>query len=416
MRSQIALPFIVCLAMTGCTAIDEMTNEHPVRAPGFQPGYEVAANADDTVESVAQRFNVPSAALIRANHLRPPYAFQPHQLVIIPPPATYRVRDGDTVADIAASLGVDEVALAQANGLSQPYHMRVGQVLKVPGGYGADEGPSGESEADYAAPALPPRSSISAQPLAPPPTSSQPLPPPPAPAMAPPPRFETPPMASAPRPVPAPAVAQSTRTTVLAAPPPKPSVSPTALAPQPGFLPANPPPARPSAASSQPMSIVPPAAVAPPPSPPAQAAQPEPRPPATQQAVATGSPHFIRPVSGQVSQGFGPDGSGQTNDGINITAQAGSPVKAADAGTVIYTGNELAAFGNLVLIRHAGGWVTAYGHLASIDVQRGATVSQGQSIGTVGQTGSAAVPQLHFEIRQGSKPVDPAPYLSPPKG
>jgi murein DD-endopeptidase MepM/ murein hydrolase activator NlpD len=79
---------------------------------------------------------------------------------------------------------------------------------------------------------------------------------------------------------------------------------------------------------------------------------------------------------------------------------------------VIYTGNELAAFGNLVLIRHPGGWVTAYGHLAKIDVQRGATVIQGQPIGTVGQTGSATAPQLHFEIRQGAKPVDPAPFLS----
>ena len=95
-----------------------------------------------------------------------------------------------------------------------------------------------------------------------------------------------------------------------------------------------------------------------------------------------------------------------------IAAPAGTAVHAADSGTVIYTGNELAAFGNLVLIRHAGGWVTAYGHLAKIDVAKGSTVVQGQPIGTVGQTGSAPTPQLHFEIRQGAKPVDPAPFLS----
>ena len=122
-------------------------------------------------------------------------------------------------------------------------------------------------------------------------------------------------------------------------------------------------------------------------------------------------PHFIRPLSGETVAGFGAGASGQSNDGINIAAPAGTAVHAADSGTVIYTGNELAAFGNLVLVRHAGGWVTAYGHLAKIDVAKGATVVQGQPIGTVGQTGNAPTPQLHFEIRQGAKPVDPAPFL-----
>ena len=84
-------------------------------------------------------------------------------------------------------------------------------------------------------------------------------------------------------------------------------------------------------------------------------------------------------------RGSGPDASGQTNEGINISAPAGTPVRAAAAGTVIYAGNELQAFGNLLLIRHEGGWVTAYGHLDTINVQRGATVTQGETIGTVGQ-------------------------------
>jgi murein DD-endopeptidase MepM/ murein hydrolase activator NlpD len=117
-----------------------------------------------------------------------------------------------------------------------------------------------------------------------------------------------------------------------------------------------------------------------------------------------------------VVAGFGPNGSGQNNDGINIAAAAGTPVRAAEGGTVIYTGNELAAFGNLILVRHAGGWVTAYGHLGSISVQKGATVNQGQTIGTVGQTGSVTAPQLHFEVRQGSKPVDPENYLGGSRG
>jgi murein DD-endopeptidase MepM/ murein hydrolase activator NlpD len=165
-------------------------------------------------------------------------------------------------------------------------------------------------------------------------------------------------------------------------------------------------------AQTTPVPIMPKAQAAPPP--PVPVAPPAPPPAQTAMVVppsAGGTPHFLRPVQGKMVQGFGPDSQGQTNDGINIAAPAGTPVQAADAGTVIYTGNELPAFGNLVLIRHAGGWVTAYGHLASTGVQRGATVTQGQTIGTVGQTGSVTSPQLHFEVRQGSKPVDPMPFL-----
>jgi len=404
MRSQLTALFIAAAALAGCTAVDEMTTSDPVRSPNFQPGYEVAAEPNDTVETIARRFNIPGSALVKANHLHPPYAIQPHQLLIIPPPAAYRVRDGDTVAGIAASLGVDEVALAGANGLRRPYQMRVGQVLKVPGGYGGDGAPVEQQEAvEYTAPALPPRTSISAQPLAPPPSMAQPAP--------------------APQPQATPAAPVITAPVVSgglqARPLPPPGPPAVALAPQSMSAQALQPPPHQATLSPQPTTIVPvaPAVTMPIAStpPPPSAAQAAPRP-ATNQQAGLIAPHFIKPVSGATAQGFGPDGNGQTNDGINIAAPAGTPVKAADSGTVIYTGNELAAFGNLVLIRHAGGWVTAYGHLASIGVQRGATVSQGQPIGTVGQTGSASAPQLHFEIRQGSKPVDPALYLTGAKG
>jgi murein DD-endopeptidase MepM/ murein hydrolase activator NlpD len=439
MRRQLTFLFIACLGLAGCTAFDEATNDHPVRAPGFQSGYEIAAGPDDTVASVAQRFNIPNQALIQANHLRPPYQIEPHQLLIIPPPATYRVRDGDTVAGIAASLGVDEVALASANGLRQPYHMHVNQALKVPGGYGSDGEIAGEPPTEYAEPILPPRASISAQPLAPPP-SAQPVSPPPAP-----PPSSSPPVQSVPpsRALPAapPAsvrvVAPTGNATATALAPPPTTLQPprTAFVPQPPVAQPAAPAPTPRAAvipsrpvATQPTAILPTAPPMQPPTtkalppPPVTAARSTPTPapaagpamanPAPGQQAALGGPHFIKPVGGAVTQGFGPDGSGQTNDGINIVAPAGTSVKAADAGTVIYTGNELAAFGNLILIRHAGGWVTAYGHLASIGVQRGTVVTQGQAIGTVGQTGAASAPQLHFEIRQGSKPVDPAPLLS----
>jgi murein DD-endopeptidase MepM/ murein hydrolase activator NlpD len=421
MLNRLAVLLIATTMLGGCTAIDEMTQESTVRSPG-QSGYLVAAEPGETLDSMAARYDLPSSALIEANHLRPPYTLQPHQTLIIPPPATYRVHDGDSVAEIATLLGVDEVALARANGLQKPYHMHVNQVLRVPGGYGdgglaRDAGPDADPNMAYVPPGQPavtPRSAIQAQTLAPPPGISA------GPAGG---SYGSPPAAPMPPPM-----QQAPQTMGPPAhsfgPPPQQYSSPTALAPQ--QLSRQPVPPR--AAYQPPQSAIPqppmpqntpPIIVpqAPRPAPPAPAATPQPPAPAQQQAMVApagvaSAPHFIRPVNGQTVQGFGADGSGQTNDGINIAAAAGTSVQAAEAGTVIYTGNELAAFGNLVLIRHAGGFVTAYGHLGSIGVQRGATVTQGQSIGTVGQTGSASAPQLHFEIRQGSKPVDPAPFLS----
>jgi murein DD-endopeptidase MepM/ murein hydrolase activator NlpD len=120
---------------------------------------------------------------------------------------------------------------------------------------------------------------------------------------------------------------------------------------------------------------------------------------------------FMWPVRGPVIARFGVKASGQRNDGINIAAEANSPVKAADAGEVIYAGNELRSYGNLLLIRHASGYITAYAHNQTLLVARSDKVSRGQKIATVGSTGGVSKPQLHFEVRRGGKPVDPAPYL-----
>ncbi len=125
-----------------------------------------------------------------------------------------------------------------------------------------------------------------------------------------------------------------------------------------------------------------------------------------------GSPQFRRPVTGRVISGFGPKPNGQHNDGINIAVPEGTEVKAAESGTVAYAGNELKGYGNLVLIRHADGWMTAYAHNSSIVVKRGETVKRGQTIARAGQSGGMPTPQVHFEIRKGSTPVDPNKYLS----
>src|ERR1700761_5127999 len=134
MRYSLATLLIATSILGGCTAYDDMMSG-PSRPRG-QAGYIVAAEPGESLDALAARFDLPPEAIIQANHLRPPYRLEPHQALVIPPPATYRVHEGDTVQEIATLLGVDEQALAQENGLSQPYHMHVGQILRVPGGYG----------------------------------------------------------------------------------------------------------------------------------------------------------------------------------------------------------------------------------------------------------------------------------------
>ncbi len=130
---------------------------------------------------------------------------------------------------------------------------------------------------------------------------------------------------------------------------------------------------------------------------------------ATQPAARSG--RFAWPVTGSVIAGFNAPLAGKPNQGINISAPAGTPIKAAGQGVVAYAGNELRGYGNLVLIQHGDGLVTAYAHAASLSVKKGDQVSAGQTIGTVGQTGAVDAPQLHFEVRKNSSPVDPKQYL-----
>ena len=136
-----------------------------------------------------------------------------------------------------------------------------------------------------------------------------------------------------------------------------------------------------------------------------------PEPEKAKHDVTAAMPSFRWPVRGRVIAGFGPKPSGQQNDGINVAVPEGTPIKAADDGVVAYAGNELKTYGNLVLIRHSNGYVTAYAHASEIMVKRDDTVKRGQIIAKAGQTGSVQAPQLHFEVRRGSTPIDPTPFL-----
>jgi len=128
---------------------------------------------------------------------------------------------------------------------------------------------------------------------------------------------------------------------------------------------------------------------------------------------ATGAlPTFRWPVRGKVIAGYGAKTNGKSNDGINLAVPEGTPVKAAEDGVVAYSGNELKGYGNLILIRHSNGYVTAYAHASELLVKRGDTIKRGQVIAKSGQSGEVGSPQLHFEIRKGSTPVDPLQFLN----
>ncbi|MAN61569.1 MAG: peptidase M23 [Parvibaculum sp.] len=137
---------------------------------------------------------------------------------------------------------------------------------------------------------------------------------------------------------------------------------------------------------------------------------PRSKPPLATPPPATGD--FIWPAEGRIISRFGPKADGLHNDGINIAVPEGTPVRAAQTGVVAYAGNELRGYGNLLLVRHSNGWMTAYAHNGELLVQRGATVTKGQTIALAGRTGSVQTAQVHFEIRRGSQALDPIKAMS----
>ena len=281
-------------------------------------------------------------------------------------PAEITVRRGDTLDSIVHAYHVPRRALIAANGLHPPYRVEPGWTLVIPRGGSAAS-----------------RVAVAALPAAPPPRSA------------------------APAPLPAP----PTRAVASAAPPPAVPMAPRPPE-KPSFAAAE--PAAPAAASGGEAPAARP--LAPPPkqvaslSPAKPAPETEPPPPAAPGPREGG---FLWPVRGQILAGYGVGADGTHNDGINIAAPRGAPVQATETGVVVYAGNELRGYGNLILVKHAGGWISAYAHCDLILVKRGQQVHRGQIIARVGSTGNVSAPQLHFELRRGDKPVDPKTLLAP---
>lgn len=340
------------LETTGTVAPRSVAAAHPPAASGTT----IIVGTSDTLDILAKRYNVSSAAILQANGYKGPRALSPGQQLIIPrqtasvaapalasapavaPPASkpvaaaptvHVVNRGDTLMSIAHRNHVSVAELARANNLDTSAKLSLGMKLTVPGAKSA-----------AVAPVAQPVAAAPVQPVA---------------AVA----------------------APATKMAAATVPPQS---------------------ARLAQATTNVTEEKPVAA--------AEA-------PAVKPGEATGAlPTFRWPVRGKVITSYGAKTNGKSNDGINLAVPEGTPVKAAEDGVVAYSGNELKGYGNLVLVRHSNGYVTAYAHASELMVKRGDTIKRGQIIAKSGQSGEVGSPQLHFEIRKGSSPVDPLQFLN----
>ncbi|MGA0531460.1 peptidoglycan DD-metalloendopeptidase family protein [Hansschlegelia sp. KR7-227] len=357
-----------------------------------QGGSVVTLGQGDSIHTLSQRYGVPASAIMQANNLQSANGVGPGTQLVIPvysasgspvasapapvrvaaapspepvraTPApsrsmggTHIVAPGETLSSLSRQYGTSRTELASANGLSPDAGMRIGQRLSVPRQAGAQQ----------AAQAAAPVPSASAKEKM---------------------QFVQGPQGKGADAASAPAKPVAPVKTAAATPGLKPSVS---APPAPAFA------AQPSKASA--MADADNVKTA--------ALKVDPAP-----AAEPAGPSFRWPVRGRVISAYGSKSSGSSNDGINLAVPEGTDVKASDDGVVAYSGSELKGFGNLVLIRHSNGWVTAYAHNSALNVKRGDTVRRGQIIAKSGATGSVSSPQLHFEVRKGSKTVDPLEHL-----
>lgn len=337
----------------------------PVPQPKKPASRKITIKRGDTLFGLARRHKVSVASIKAANRMRDSRLREGETVVIpggkVAAPETYTVQSGDSIYSIAKRHGVDRNRLALHNGLKKPQAIRPGQVLKIPGET-TDTAPvrvAGGTKRQ---------------------ASSQPT---------------------------AVRVVRTTRIPVPKAGRKAAKPIRVASAGRNVPLPAS-KPGRPKARKALPAR---------------RAAQKKPAP--TRVAALRKPPRrklakpkpmsgnaFRWPVRGRVISGYGAKPNGSHNDGINMAVPQGTSVKSAENGVVAYAGNELKGYGNLILVRHANNWVSAYAHNEKLMVKRGDTVRRGQIIAKAGKTGSVSQPQLHFELRKGSRPVNPLKHMA----
>lgn len=297
---------------------------------------------------------------------------------------TYTMKPGDSLYAIARQHKVKYADLQRHNNITDAdvRKIRPGKVLKIPGAEdGGTSAPAIESAA--AAPAAapsPPAESVTSAPA----VSAE---------------------AAKPEPVktePAKTEPGKTETAAAAAPDAPKVLNAPAVAEAPAATPAPAAETAPAAAPAQPEQKV--AALDT-----KSATDAAPAAPEAKSASTTGRLRW--PVQGRVISTFGPRTDGTHNDGVNLSVPLGTDVHAAESGEVIYVGDELKAYGRLVLLRHDNGWVTAYAHNEELLVTRGKKVARGDVIAKAGKTGPVDQPQVHFELRQDSKAVDPTSFM-----
>ena len=347
-------------------AISELMALNNLQNPNIRPGQKL--NVPGGKRAVAQRptpavaAETPAPAPVKptkAARVAPVPAAAPPAPVAAAAPApadwhgSYTVAPGDSLFAIARKHNIKAADLQSVNNITEPTKVRPGTVLKVPGDAAAPAA-AVVAEAPAAAPAAPPK--------------------PAKPAAA------------------------------AASPGAKPKIINAATEP------AAAPETRVAALGSN-APVQTDASAAAPKAEPAAAGTAAPKAAATAPAVAGATGKFRWPVKGKVITSFGPRPDSTHNDGINISVPSGTEVLAAEGGTVAYAGSELKGYGNLILLRHEGNWVSAYAHNDQLLVKRGDKVKRGQAIAKAGNTGSVDQPQVHFELRQGSKPIDPVPYM-----
>lgn len=311
----------------------------------------------DTLYAIARRHDVSIAELARVNRLSPPYTLRIGQKLWLPRKIFYTVRRKDTLFGIASRFSLSQTRIARLNQLDDEGYIRVGQKLLLPQTINTK--------------------GIKSQAL----TSS---------STRPPPLGKAPPLKK-PQ-TPAKPIAQS-RGKDEALPPVRTRPSIKRGAKTGGKMVGK--KTDPADASYDTDSVT--SSV-------------------TFKGASSGSHHFSWPVRGRILSSFGRKKTGVHNDGINILAKRGTPVRAVSPGHVVYVGEDLAGLGKLLLIRHNQRWTSAYAHNEKVEVRRGQKVRRGQIIARVGASGKVQRAQLHFQLRRHAQPVNPHTYLEPPRG